>query len=702
MSLLLGEIDIHVHAPPLPTPPFTPAQTRHEPTVVPAALVGAPEREPLVGELAAAWSAFATLARGLTTRPWDQVERAFVDAGSREAAEARRVVTGVPTETGGTADMCLFDIDQDALERRPDPEKTHAAIVASWQRWCECTKRVGGLVAAQQLLTDATARSRQDTRAGRFRVDGDEASRRPSSPPRSRAPAQQLQLPPIGSLHLSDPLRSGSTTASRSRAHPEMHRKSADRARPRQPAKTRLAPKTCSSSASPTSVGRVPRRLGVRVHSTAPAPTARAQSTVATDAAGSDLHDDVRRDLAVLLDKSGMSQKQFAKEYLEVHAPHTDATAAVLRTSPSTTSVANVEEGVPPLVLDERSSSSSSGGSSMASVGVREEAVDNKHMDDVQATGDESEPGSSESHQHGHGHECGARDQQQRRSRDEIVEVFNHTNGQKESSSSMRMSGRHDTGNNGAAADDSDKDDGDSAILSKDEDSVDESESDDSVDVSESDDSVENTSSVHQSAVGLPASQPDVASVSSHHTVLFEQVVEQVAVDDGTDNDKAEGTESVALHSSSPEALATEALATVPLALTDATGTSAPAAVRSRLISAAQDMLDQDKDRRLHQAPSSPRSTAVQARLEGKAKILFEQASPPAMRTPIHIDLDGTSANDAKAREKHAIRARLEQAVVTQSNSNGFMAQKAAEGRAEGTAQSVIRSRLETAAQKLQ
>jgi hypothetical protein len=260
------------------------------------------KRASCASELAAAWSAFASLARGLTSRPWPEVERAFIDIGSREAAETRAVAAGPPMEGGGNPGGWLLDIDQNALEQQPDPASTYAAIISTWQQWCECTRRVGGLGAAQKLLTGMAIeqghgglgsdhwhvgrrnslgglpatdpnhlRSAEPTHFGNsqpdqiHRVDTSHANRESPAVQLSPVPSQRSGL----DLHLATPRAN--------RGHPTIHRKT-PRSHPRQPSKTRIAPKTGMSPSSIPAV-RTPRQPRSRACPDSRAPATRSQST---------------------------------------------------------------------------------------------------------------------------------------------------------------------------------------------------------------------------------------------------------------------------------------------------------------------------------------------------------------------------------------------------------------------------------------
>ena len=253
----------------------------------------------LEAELAEAWEGFAAVARGLTSRPWPEVERAFLQADSEEAAEARAVAAG----TAGAASW-LLDIDQERLERLPDAAGAYGEIVSRWQRWCGLTKALGGLRVAQQVLTE---------RRGSWQPPG----RAPLSP---AAPSPAAALPRSSSSPLRPQTPAACSTGSRSpadrRGNPAVERKS-PRARPRLPARTRLAPKS-SRTASP----------GV--------------ATVTPSASqSSGAEPDVRSGFKALLAAAGMTEEEFVRQHLRVQ---TEPRRAAEEGQPP----ARAAEGLPP------------------------------------------------------------------------------------------------------------------------------------------------------------------------------------------------------------------------------------------------------------------------------------------------------------------------------------------------------------------
>lgn len=394
MSLLLGEID--------QVDEGTPASLTTKGMAVPthAEAVGhrsslQPSRKPdsqvqaieldhasNVGELTAAWLAFASLAQGLTTRPWAEVERAFTDAGSREAAEVRGVAAGAPIEMEGNSSNWLLDIDPSALDRLPDPASTYAAIISAWQRWCECTKRVGGFVAAQKLLTDSAALRRDHgplpshwpVRLGRQHYVGGAPASNPkhlgdpqlyqihgttiSSANRDRG-SPRVQLSPVGDLHSGPSLPS--TTPGAGRGHPTIHRKSKT-PRPRQLANTQVVSKTDIPLS--TSALRTPRQLHLRACTDPRVSAARSPGTTVDFT-----------DLAAARDTYDESHVESAKKTLQYQPRDTTSRSSL------------VEEGEAPSVQDDSSDSCitddysstdsiDSGDSSNMSAGVR---TVNKH-----------------------------------------------------------------------------------------------------------------------------------------------------------------------------------------------------------------------------------------------------------------------------------------------------------------------------------
>ena len=103
------------------------------------------ERAPYGSELATAWSAFASLARGLTSRPWAEVERAFINAGSREAAETREVaarVDGGGKQSGRPAARYRSERIGETARSSGDVRCNHIGLAAVVRVY----KRVGGWV----------------------------------------------------------------------------------------------------------------------------------------------------------------------------------------------------------------------------------------------------------------------------------------------------------------------------------------------------------------------------------------------------------------------------------------------------------------------------------------------------------------------------------------------------------------------------